>query len=30
VRAEDADSLVRALGRALTEPGPHLVEAILT
>ncbi|HBZ69076.1 MAG TPA: hypothetical protein DEP35_04755 [Deltaproteobacteria bacterium] len=30
VRVEDADSLVHALGRALTEPGPHLVEAILT
>ena len=30
VRVEDADSLVQALRLALTEPGPHLVEAILT
>jgi acetolactate synthase-1/2/3 large subunit len=29
-RATDADSLVRALERALAEPGPRLVEAILT
>jgi acetolactate synthase-1/2/3 large subunit len=29
-RATDADSLVRALDRALAEPGPRLVEAILT
>jgi thiamine pyrophosphate-dependent acetolactate synthase large subunit-like protein len=29
-RATDADPLVRALDRALAEPGPSLVEAILT
>jgi acetolactate synthase-1/2/3 large subunit len=28
-RAEDADTLVRELERALAEPGPHLIEAIL-
>ena len=29
VRAEDAETLVRELQRALAEPGPHLIEAIL-
>jgi acetolactate synthase-1/2/3 large subunit len=29
-RVTDAESLVRALDRALAEPGPRLVEAILT
>jgi thiamine pyrophosphate-dependent acetolactate synthase large subunit-like protein len=29
VRAEDADTLVRALQRAYAEPGPHLIEAVL-
>ena len=29
VRAEDADTLVRALERAYAEPGPHLIEAVL-
>jgi acetolactate synthase-1/2/3 large subunit len=29
VRVEDANSMVRELRRALAEPGPHLVEAIL-
>jgi acetolactate synthase-1/2/3 large subunit len=28
-RVEDADALVKALGRALAEPGPALIEAIL-
>jgi acetolactate synthase I/II/III large subunit len=28
-RAETADELVRALERALSEPGPHLIDAIL-
>jgi len=28
-RAEDAESMVRALERALAEPGPHLIEAVL-
>lgn len=28
-RAEDAESLVHALGRAFAEPGPHLIEARL-
>jgi acetolactate synthase-1/2/3 large subunit len=28
-RAESADDLVRALERALAEPGPHLIDAIL-
>jgi acetolactate synthase-1/2/3 large subunit len=29
VRAEDADTMVRALRRALAEPGPHLIEAVI-
>jgi len=29
VRVEDADALVRELGRALAEPGPSLIEAVL-
>jgi acetolactate synthase-1/2/3 large subunit len=29
VRAEDADTLVRALQRAYAEPGPHVIEAVL-
>lgn len=29
VRAETADSMVRELRRALAEPGPHLIEAVL-
>jgi acetolactate synthase-1/2/3 large subunit len=28
-RAETADDLVRELQRALAEPGPHLIDAIL-
>jgi acetolactate synthase-1/2/3 large subunit len=28
-RAEDAETLVREIERALAEPGPHLIEAIL-
>jgi acetolactate synthase-1/2/3 large subunit len=28
-RAEDADGLVRALERALADPGPKLIEAVL-
>jgi acetolactate synthase-1/2/3 large subunit len=29
VRARDADTIVRELERALAEPGPHLIEAVL-
>jgi acetolactate synthase-1/2/3 large subunit len=29
VRVQDADTMVRELRRALVEPGPHLIEAIL-
>jgi acetolactate synthase I/II/III large subunit len=29
VRANDADTLVRALERAHAEPGTHLIEAVL-
>jgi len=29
VRAEDADTMVRELRRAITEPRPHLIEAVL-
>ena len=29
VRAEDTDSFVAALKRALAEPGPHLIEAMM-
>ena len=29
VRAQDADTMVRELRRALAEPGPHLIEAVL-
>ena len=28
-RAEDAETLVRALERAYAEPGPHLIEAVV-
>ena len=29
-RAQTADDLVRLLGRAYAEPGPHLIEALLS
>jgi acetolactate synthase-1/2/3 large subunit len=29
VRVETADTMVRELGRALAESGPHLIEAVL-
>ncbi len=29
VRAEDAESFVKAFKRALAEPGPHLIEAMM-
>ena len=29
VRADSADELVAELERALAEPGPHLIEAVL-
>jgi hypothetical protein len=28
-RAETADALVRDLERALAEPGPHLIQAVI-
>jgi acetolactate synthase-1/2/3 large subunit len=28
-RVETADALVAALGKALAEPGPHLIEAVV-